>query len=181
MSQSYHRSLPLLFIVSLAFAQEENPARKKLSEIDVLAGRWDVALEFRLTSQGPWESSMGRSLIRKTVDAALLEEDFTGTRRGHPFFAKSLFAVDNLTLKYQGVFVDSEHGALIEYEAEKHADSLVFDRTWTYPGGANVQLRVVYRFISHDEILVERMRKPENTSAWDVTGRMKYTRAKETK
>jgi len=157
-------------------AQEENPARKKLAEIDALVGDWNVSVEFRLTALGPWESSKAQARITKTTGSALLEEDFTGTRRGHPFYAKSLIVVDNLTLKYQGAFLDSEHGALIEYEGEKRADSLIFDRTWSYPNGAKVYLRAVYLFVSDNEIHVERMRKPEGTEVWDVTGRWVYKR-----
>jgi hypothetical protein len=85
--------------------------------------------------------------------------------------------VNNLTLKYQRVFIDSEHGALVDFEGEMTGDSLIFDRTWTYPSGAKVQLRVVYTFISRNEITIESMRKPELNSAWDVTGRMRYVRA----
>lgn len=177
MKKPFRLFLPLFFIATSASGQDENPAKKKMAEIDVLAGQWNVSVETRLSAQGPWESSRGISQIIRTVGSAVLEEDFVATREGRPFNSKSLLAVNNLTLKYQRVFVDSEHGALIDFEGEKKADSLIFDRTWTYPSGAKVQLRVVYRFISRDEITLESMRKPEHETAWDVTGRTKYTRA----
>ncbi len=47
-----------------------------------------------------------------------------------------------------------------------------------YPDKSTVQLRVVYKIISPDEFIVENMRMPQNTSSWDVTGRMRYVRKK---
>ena len=167
---------PFLIVNSL-LTQDENVARQKLADIDFLVGKWNVVVETRLSAQGPWETSQGRSHITRTVGSTVLEEDFSGTRESRPFSTKSLLAVNNLTFRYQRVFVDSEHGALIDFEGEKHADSLVFDRTWTYPSGAKVQLRVLYKLISPNELTVESMRKPEKDSSWDVTGRMKYSRA----
>jgi len=170
--------LLVCFSPTAAIAQDENPVRTQLAEIDFLVGHWDVSVETRLSSGGLWESSTGSSQITRTVDSAVLEEDFTGTREGRPFLTKSLLAVNNLTLRYQRVFVDSEHGALVDYDGRRQADSLIFDKTWFYPSGASVQLRVVYRFVSRDEFLVESMRRPEKESSWDVTGRMRYTRAR---
>ena len=178
MSKSIFLSLPLFFIATCAFAQDENPGKKKLAEIDFLVGQWNVSVDARLSAQGPWESSAGISQISRTVGSTVLEEDFSGTREGRPFSAKSLLAVNNQTLRYQRVFVDSEHGLLVDFDGEKRADTLVFDKTWILVSGASVQLRVVYRFISRDEVTVENMRKSGQDSLWDVTGRMKYSRAK---
>ncbi len=177
MSNSILRSLPLFFIVTCALAQDDNPGKKKMAEIDFLVGQWNVSSEIRLSAQGPWESSEGVSRITRTVGSTVLEEDFSGSREGRPFSTKSLLAVNNQTLRYQRVFVDSEHGSLIDFDGQKRADSLVFDRTWIYPSGASVQLRVVYKFISRDTVIVESMRKPEKEPSWDVTGRMRYARA----
>jgi hypothetical protein len=91
---------------------------------------------------------------------------------------KTIFAVNNRSGSYQRMFVDSEHGALIDFEGTKNGESFMFDKLWTYPNGNTVKLRVVYKIISNDEFKVESMRMPQGTSEWDVTGRMKYKRVK---
>ena len=169
----------LLVTTSLfCFGQDESEAKKKLQDIDFLAGEWKVNVEARLSAKGAWDTSQGRSVIIKTVRSTVLEEDFTGTRQNKSFVTKSLLAVNNLTLKYQRIFVDSEHGSLIDFEGEKNSNKLIFDKEWVYPDKSKVKLRVVYNIISPDQFIVESMRMPANDTSWDITGRMKYTRGK---
>jgi Protein of unknown function (DUF1579) len=132
----------------------------------------------RLSAQGPWEKSSGSSLINKTLNSTLIDEEFTGAREGKPFFIKTLFAINNANSKYQRIFADSEHGVLIEFEGAKSKDTLYFDRTWVYTNGSTVKLRVAYYIISNNEFHMESMRMPEQSTEWDVTGRMKYTKEK---
>lgn len=171
-------ALQILLIFNHGFAQEQNPADARRAELDFLIGSWNVEADIRLSSQGPWEKSQAKSMITKTVGSKVIEEQYTGTREGQRFTSKSLFAVNNLTREYQLIFVDSEHGALIDYLGEVQSDSLIFTKLWSYPNGSKVELRLVFRPISSDEFICESMRKPENEETWDVTKRLKYTRTK---
>ncbi|HEV8286407.1 MAG TPA: DUF1579 family protein [Chitinophagaceae bacterium] len=108
-----------LFVVIHLFCYSQDEAKRRLKDIDFLAGEWKAHVEARLSAQGPWDTSEGRSIIKKAVNTTVLEEDFTGTREGKPFLVKSLVAVNNLTLKYQRIFIDSEHGTLVDYDGEK--------------------------------------------------------------
>jgi hypothetical protein len=143
-----------------------------------LTGTWDVSVEARLSASGPWESSEGTSVITKVVGGTVLEENFTGSRDGKPFIAKTLLAVNNLTGKLQRVFMDSEHGgAMIDFEGQPESENtFVYDKLWTYPNGNTVRLRVVYTIISSREFTLESMRMPQGTTEWDVSGKMKYKR-----
>ena len=172
--------LVLAFVVSNSnsLAQAEDDIKQKLAELDYFSGVWTVQVEARLSAKGPWDTSNARSVMIKTMAAKLVEEDFTGTRVGKLFLAKTVFAVNNLTGKYQRIFADSEHGALIDFEGEKSGNSFIFDKLWTYPNKSTVKLRIVYTIVSAGEFRVESMRMPEGTTGWDVTGRMKYTRIK---
>lgn len=171
-----------MIVLSLCFhfgvGQHNETHREKLSKIDFLIGEWNVEVDARLAAQGPWEKSRGISIIRKTLDSALLEEDFTGTREGKPFLTKSLIAVNNQTNHFQRSFIDSPHGTLIDYEGSLTGNELVFDKTWTYANGSNVLLRTVYRKIAEDRFLLESMRMPQGESVWDTTTKMIYTRKK---
>ena len=163
-----------LFVVSSLAAQE---TKLSINQLDFLPGRWNVDVDSRLSAQGPWEKTKAVSVIRKSLKETLIEEEFTGTRQGKPFLAKSLFGINNGTNQFQRLFADSEHGVLVLYEGEKKGDTLHLDKTWTYANGNAVKLRVAYYTVSPTEFKVETMRMPQGANAWDVTGRMHYKRA----
>ena len=150
----------------------------KVKELHFLAGSWNIDVEARLSMQGPWESSKAKSTIRFTLDSSLIEEEFVGTRQEKPFLAKTFFAVNNMTYKFQRVFIDAPHGVLVDFEGIKLGDSLVFDKNFQYANGSVVKLRVVYKVLSDDRMIVESMRMPQNSTIWDVNGRMKYNRVR---
>ena len=166
--------LVLLAICTNSIGQES----RKVKELFFLTGDWNIDVESRLSMQGPWESSKARSVIRFTLDSALIEEEYTGTREGKPFLAKTLFAVNNMTNNFQRMFIDAPHGVLVDFEGSKLGDSLVFDKNFQYANGNVVKLRVVYKILSNDDVVVESMRMPQNSTTWDINGRMKYRRAK---
>jgi hypothetical protein len=165
--------LLLCFLLHHSFAQE-TPG--KLPELDILAGNWTVTTETRLSANGPWETNKGESVITKSTGTTLIEESYTGTLRNKSFFTKSLIAYDHFKDLFQRIFIDSEHGVLIDYTGEKRSDSLIFDKTWIYPDQTTVKLRVLYILVSANEFVVENMRRPGNMSNWDVTGRMRYVK-----
>jgi hypothetical protein len=141
-------------------------------------GSWNVTAENRLGAAGPWDTSKGTAVIRKSTGGSLIEEEYTGTLNNKSFFTKSIIAYNHFSNAFQRTFLDSEHGVLIDYEGTKKADSVLFDKRWTYPNGASVKLRVVYTIISPDEFMIENMRMPDSSSEWDITGKMRYTRQK---
>lgn len=167
----------LCLLITHSFSQEAG-YKINLDDLDFLLGKWKVESSQRLSAQGPWEKSNASSVINKTLNSTLIEEEFTGTREGKPFLIKTLFAVNNANSRYQRIFADSEHGVLIEFEGEKNKDTLYFDRTWTYANGSTVKLRVAYYIISKNEFQTESMRMPQQSSEWDVTGKMRYTKEK---
>jgi len=169
----------ILCLLTLQVISQEEPERKiKLDDLAFLIGSWKINVDSRLSAQGPWEKTSAASTIRKTLNSSLIEEEFTGIRQDKPFLIKTLFAINNANNKYQRVFADSEHGVLIEFEGEGTKDTIYFDKTWVYANGSTVKLRVAYYAISKDEFMVENMRMPELSTEWDITGRMKYSRAR---
>lgn len=166
----------LCLMITPSFSQEADH-KINLNELDFLLGKWKVESSQRLSAQGPWEKTNASSIVNKTLNSTLIEEEFTGTREGKPFLIKTLFAINNANSKYQRIFADSGHGVLIEFEGERNKDTFYFDRTWVYPNGSTVKLRVAYHIISKNEFHMESMRMPQQSTEWDVTGRMKYTKA----
>lgn len=168
----------ILFGAQFGIAQHIETHKEKLSKIDFLLGEWNVEVAARLSAQGPWEKSKGFAVIQKTLDSALIEEDFIGTRERKAFLTKTLIAVNNQTNKFQRTFIDSPHGTLIDYEGQLEGNQLTFDKIWTYANGSTVKLRTVYKKLSSDLLLVESMRMPQGESTWDTTTKMNYTRKK---
>ena len=166
------------FISLTSYSQEDFDTKNTLENLQIVAGTWTVQVEARLSANGPWESSLGTSVIARTVGLTVFEENFTGTREGRPFVTKTLLALNNLSKKFQRIFVDSEHGTLVDFEGVHEKNEFLFDKNWAYPNNTTVRLRVVYKIISPNEFSIESMRMPQDSKAWDVTGRLRYVRAK---
>ena len=169
-------TIALLLFNSMASAQDANAVKEKLQKLDLFIGQWDVKMELRLSAQGPWETSYGKSVFKKSVGATIIEEDFSGEHLGKAYFTRSMFAVNNMTMKYQLIFADSDHGVMIDYEGEGSDSSFTFDKTWTYANQSTVKLRTVYTIIAKNEFRIENMRMPQGSALWDVTGRKNYKR-----
>ncbi len=168
----------LVVLANTASAQQDTLQWKKMRKLDFLQGNWEVEMESRLSMNGPWEKTKGKSIFQLTLDSTFVEEAYTGTKQGKPFYSKSFFAVNNANYKYQRVFIDAPHGVMISFEGDDRMDSLIFDRPHTYPNGKIVHLRVVYEKVSKDHFTLQSMRRPEGSEVWDVNGRMGYTRVK---
>jgi Protein of unknown function (DUF1579) len=166
----------LFIFPGLLSAQHDSLQWKKMRALDFLAGHWQVETESRLSLNGPWEKSTGKSFFQLTLDSTLLEEEYTGTRQGKPFLFKAFFAVNNTNYKYQRVFIDAPHGVMLDFAGEHSMHSVVFDKHHIYKNGNWVELRVVYKKVSANEFTVESMRMPQGATVWDVTGRMRYKR-----
>jgi hypothetical protein len=170
--------LSFFLIASNGSFAQPGDSKEKLKSVDFLIGTWDVDVDARLSLNGPWEKSKGTSVIRKTLNSSLVEEEFVGTREGRPFLSKTLFAINNMTDKIQRVFIDAPHGVLLDFEGLLMNDSLVFNKTWKYANGNSVDLGVTYKKLSPNSFIVTSMRMPNGATSWDITGRMIYTRAK---
>ena len=168
-------SVSLVMATIFLFAQDSGNGLLKLNG---LLGTWDVLVERKLSATGPWDTSKATSILKKTTGDAVIEEDFVGTLQNKPFSTKTIIAFNHFTDKFQRAFIDSEHGVLVDYEGEKKADTIFFDKSWIYPNNTTVKLRVIYTIISTTEFLVENMRMPESTLKWDVTDKLRYVKSK---
>jgi hypothetical protein len=171
-------SSAILFTIAFSLAAQHDGSHKILRDLDFLVGQWKVEVDARLSAQGPWEKSEGKAVITLTLDSALIEEEFKGTREGKPFNSKTLLAANNQTNRYQQVFIDGPHGTLIDFEGVMENNKFIFDKTWSYANGRTVKLRMVYGRESPDIFTVESLRWPEGAPGWDTTGRKRYTRVK---
>lgn len=170
---------PVHFILLCClYAQEDTAQLNRIKSLYFLTGTWRVEMDARLSLNGPWEKTQGKSVIQLKLNSNLLEEEYTGTREGKSFLSKTLYAVNNTDYKFQRIFIDGPHGVLIEFAGVWAGDSLIFDRLHTYGNGRTVKLRVVYQKTNDNEFTLESMRMPEGSTTWDTTGRMKYTRSR---
>jgi hypothetical protein len=167
----------VLGLINVQLIAEHQDHKQKLKELDFLLGEWHIEVDARL-SNGTWDNSVGKSTIRRTLDSAMIEEEFTGVREGKRFLSKTLFAFNNLSGKYQRVFIDSPHGVLVEFEGLSENQLITFIKEVIPAGGKPVALRVLYRRLSADSFSLESQRRPRDTDAWDTTGRMRYSKMK---
>lgn len=146
----------------------------KIHELDFLAGKWKVETHLRLSAQGPWDTSVARSVIAWSLKSRILVEQYTGTRQGKPFLIQSMFGYNNANGLLQKTFVDSEHGVLVLFEGSRDKDTVYLDKSITFANGNSVRLRTAYYLVSEKEFLVVSMRMPAGATGWDVTSRMRY-------
>ncbi|MGE0130530.1 MAG: DUF1579 family protein [Blastocatellales bacterium] len=149
---------------------------KDLDDWAFLEGDWTVRIKARLAAGGPWEETEASAQIKRELSGCLLAERFTGTRRGQPLHAHSLFAWNDNSKKLQQVFSDSGHGPLIFYEGVKVGQEILLDVDWNRPDGPSVRLRRAYFNLKPDSFTVESRRSPDGGKSWDTTGRMDYRR-----
>src|SRR5262249_19746723 len=100
-------ALVALFAGSLAWAQEAafSPAcaGPGFARLRSLEGSWRVRWTYRL-EPGKYEHTIAHAQIEPV---SMLEERFTGTLQGEPFWALAMFDTA------QSVWVDSNHGQIL--------------------------------------------------------------------
>src|ERR1700750_318891 len=92
----------ILFLLAIQYLHSQETTR--LAELDALTGAWNVTAENRMSTNGPWETTKGTSLIKKTTGDALIEEEYSGTLNNKSFFTKSIIAYDHFNNVFQRVF-----------------------------------------------------------------------------
>jgi hypothetical protein len=150
-------------------------SEEELKPLNFLTGEWRVEVDARLSKQGPWEKSEARSVIKRIIGETIFEEEFSGTRQGKAFTAKSWLGNDNRTKLYQRVFVDSEHGVLVLYEGRLEDKSLTLQTEFNLLQ-AHLLLRIQYTLVTEDLFTIESARSADEGKTWDHTGRSIYNR-----
>ncbi|MDX1942631.1 MAG: DUF1579 family protein, partial [Saprospiraceae bacterium] len=131
----------------------------------------------RLSQNGTWEKSEGKSIIQKILGETIFEEEFIGVREDKAFTAKSWLGNDNRTKLYQRVFADSNHGVLIVYEGSL-IDKILRLEHELIVNNAPLKLRFTYTLLSNDTFSVESARSTDDGKTWDRTGFSQYSRIK---
>ncbi len=154
---------------------QNNMIREDLIPLNFLAGEWDVAVDARLSKQGPWEKSKARSVIKKAIGETIFEEEYTGTKQGRTLVAKTWIGNDNRTKLYQRISVDSDHGVLIVFEGRLGDNILTLYASLDLSGTKLIH-RIQYSLINPHSFVVESSRSADDGNTWDRTGTLKYTR-----
>ena len=159
------------------YGQQPPKLSENLKALEFLVGEWTITVDARLSKNGPWERSSARSSVKKAVGDTILEEEVRGTRQDRDWVARCWIAVDNRTLRYQWVFVDSDHGVLELYEGDLSNDTLTLQKEIIFPQ-SKVLRRIVYSGLSTNSFNVRSMRSVDNGKTWDLTGTSHYERLK---
>ena len=123
--------LVLLFLlVNSAGAQD---SAINISELNFLVGTWKVDVKARLSAQGPWETSTGSASISGSLNGTILEETFAGTRKGKPFFAKTVFGVNNATNSFSECLPIPNMACWCNTKAGDRATPFTWTRTGCIP------------------------------------------------
>lgn len=143
-----------------------------------LAGEWNAEVKSWMAPGAPPIVSKGTAKATWVMDGRYLQEEFHGDFMGKPFHGMSLMGYDNLTKRYNSVWIDNMSTVMVKTEGEAGKDGKVLTLTGTYAcpmtGEMHKQTKQVLRIISEDHHVFE-MHDPtkgENSKEMEIT----YTR-----
>jgi hypothetical protein len=153
--------------------QESVCPPQALAPLAIMRGRWRVTWLDRVAPER-YVTSQGRATIESVAGGCGLLERFDGTRSARGFHALSLIAAvgaDSL----QRVWQDSDHGALLLFEADTREHPLRFE--WSRDLGDRIlRLRLTYRVLTGDAVTTETELSPDGGTTWELVTRLEYRR-----
>lgn len=152
--------------------QEMTPEQKEMMEkcieagkpgaghkaVEGMAGSWDFTVKMWMDPSAPPESSPGKSEIRWILGGRFLEQKVTGTSMGQPFEGIGLLGFDNVTQKYQSIWLDSMSTAMMTGTGSYDAASKTITETGTFScpmQGKRCEYRAVTRLSDKDRFTYE--------------------------
>lgn len=142
-----------------------------------LAGEWTAEVKSWMTPGAPPMVSKGTAKATWVMDGRYLQEEFHGDFMGRPFHGMSLMGYDNMTKKYNSVWIDNMSTIMVKTEGEAGGGKvLTLTGTYACPMTGEMQkpAKQILRIISDDKHVFE-MHDPskgENSKEMEIT----YTR-----
>lgn len=139
-----------------------------------MAGDWDVAVT--MYTMGPEPTTMEAEAHSEMIlGGRFLRETFQGDFMGQPFTGWNLTGYDNVTGRYQAVWVDNMSTGIYHYTGSMEGNTLTTTAEFQDPmSGDQVTSKNVIEMVSDDEI---RMTAYEDRgSGWTKSMEITYTR-----
>ena len=138
--------------------------------LDVYAGSWDVKITMWNKPDAPPQTSVGASEVKWILDGRFLREDFASQMDmgGQTFQYKGmgLIGYDNLEKEYVSIWLDNMSTAMMIFDDNEYdtgTKTLTLEGEMDDPmlGGEEVELKLISRVVSENEIHVEMHKEPE--------------------
>jgi hypothetical protein len=159
--------------VQAAAAQAATCPRPALARLAMLVGDWAVAWDWRVGDSLLTVAGAHATVTRATAGCTLVER-LEGRLRGAAIEVTSVIAApttDSLQLAY----VDSEHGALLNFEGSARGDTIRF--TWSRDAGQRrLIVRREYSGIGPHHFEVQALMSPDGGRNWILVHRARYER-----
>ena len=146
--------------------------------LEPLVGNWTAEVKCWMAPDAPPTVTKATAKATWVMSGRFIQEDFNGEFMGKPFHGMSLTGYDNIKQKYNTVWVDDMHTAVVtaEGEAENGGKVITLEGKYDCPmtGQKNVAMKQVVRIISPDTHVFE-MHDPskgDNSKTMEIT----YTR-----
>jgi hypothetical protein len=174
------RALPPIILLAVAAAAHGSPSSGEpacdapaLEALLGTRGGWIVTWRDRI-APNRYATTQARATIESTARGCGLLERFEGSREGRPFAAVTLVGpAGNDSL--QRVWQDSEHGALLLFQASARSRPLRFE--WSRDLGERVlRLRFTYRAVAAGSFTTETELSPDGGRTWQLVSRAEYRR-----
>lgn len=118
---------------------------RQLAELE---GTWDAEMKMWMDPEGEPMTQRMTAERRMIMDGRFLEETFSGSFMGEPFRGYGLIGFDNVSGRYESLWVDNHSTSMLQAEGEwdEAEDALVFRGVYTDPAtGEEKKTRSVWR------------------------------------
>jgi len=147
--------------------------RAALARLAELAGRWSVEWSYLLEGQLRTVDKAAAT-IDLAAGGCAVSERLEGELRGRPLAIHTLIAAPSDTT-LQRVYIDSEHGTLLEFAGTITGDTIRF--VWLRDLGTRRQVvRHEYTAITRASFATETCMSPNGGTDWIVVQRARYRR-----
>ncbi len=80
---------------------------KEHKEMMETVGNWDTTMRYRMSPDGPWDSASGKAKVQNALGGRYLVEKVSFNMMGMESEGLLIMGFDNLTKKYQAVWLDT--------------------------------------------------------------------------
>jgi hypothetical protein len=149
---------------------------EELSRCDHLLGSWDVAVQYRMAPQAPWQTSQAKATTKKIMDGCAIRQDFAGSFMDMPMKGLEILTYNRETQRYESMWLD-DMGARMSISAGDFADGKLVMTGEDMQMGMKWLMRTVSEQSDENTVSFTMEMSSDEGATWFESMKMVYTRS----
>jgi|SRR5690349_3089116 len=165
--------LLLVFVSALPLSAASQPppcSETEQKQLDFWVGDWDLTWP----GANPGETGHGTNTIKRVMDGCVVEENFSG-ESSLPLRGMSVSLFDVRSGHWKQTWVDNS-GGYLDFTGDFKDGQMILSREGLRPDGTKVQMRMVFKNITHNEFDWSWESSPDGGKTWKVVWPIHYKR-----